>query len=109
VLLIVHQIIFSISLNHNILSTMQIRLHAVIVNETPKFQSLNPTKISHSISVRGDNVEDVLVIPLELHGVVACFPTFKPTQLEFETCDKYELTYESPEYDPSVPYAPCHS
>jgi hypothetical protein len=46
-------------------------------------------------------VDDVLVIPLELHGVVSRFPTFKPTQLEFETCDTFELTYESPEYDPS--------
>jgi hypothetical protein len=44
----------------------------------------------------------IMVIPLELHGVVSCFPTFKPTQLEFETCDRYELTYKSPEYDPSV-------
>jgi hypothetical protein len=102
VLLIVHQIIFSPSLNHNLLSTMQMRLHYVIVNETPKFQYLNPTKLSHSISVRGDNVEDVLVIPLELHGVVSCFPTFKPTQLEFETWDRYELTHESPEYYPSA-------
>jgi hypothetical protein len=33
--------------------------------------------------------------------VVSCFPIFKSTQLEFETCDRYELTYESPEYDPS--------
>jgi hypothetical protein len=32
------------------------RLHDVIVNETPKFQSLNPKKLSHSISVRGDHV-----------------------------------------------------
>jgi hypothetical protein len=32
--------------------------------------------------------------------VVSCFPTFKPTQLEFETCERYELTYETPEYDP---------
>jgi hypothetical protein len=102
VLLIVHQSIFSPSLNHNLLSTMQMRLHDVIVDETPKFQSLNPTKLSQYISVRCDNVEDVLVIPLELHGVVSCFPTFKPTQLEFETCDRYELTYESPEYDPSA-------
>jgi hypothetical protein len=78
------------------------RLHDVIVNETPKFQYLNPTNLPHSISVIGDNVDDVLVIPLELHGVVSCFPTFKPTQLEFETCDRYELTYESPEYDPSA-------
>jgi hypothetical protein len=78
------------------------RLHDVIVNETPKFQSLNPTNLSHSISVRGENVDDVLIIPLELHGVVSCFPTFKPTQLEFETCDRYELIYESREYDPSA-------
>jgi hypothetical protein len=101
VLLIAHQSIFSPSLNHNLLSTMKMRLHDVIVNETPKFQSFKPTKLSHSISVRGDNVEDVLLIPLELHGVVSCLPTFKPTQLEFETCDRYELTYESPEYYPS--------
>jgi hypothetical protein len=102
VLLIAHHSIFSPSLSHNMLSTMQMRLHDVIVNETPKFQSLNPTKLSHSISVRGDNVEDVLLTPLELHGVVSCFPTFKPTQLEFETCDRYELTYEYPEFDPSA-------
>jgi hypothetical protein len=99
VLLIAHQSFFSPSLNHNMLSTMKMILHGVIVNETPKFQSLNPTKLSHSISVRGDNVEDVLIIPLELHGVVSCFSTFKPTQLEFETCDRYELNYESPAYD----------
>jgi hypothetical protein len=102
VLLIAHQNICSPSLSHNFLSTMQMRLHDVIVNETPKFQSLNPTRKSHSISVRGDQVEDVLMIPLELHGVVSCFPTFKPTQLEFETCERYELTYETPEYDPSA-------
>jgi hypothetical protein len=105
VLLIAHQSIFSPSLNHNLLSTIHMRLHDFIVSETPKFQSLNPTTLSHSISVRGDNVEDILVIPLDLHGVVPClpcFPTFKPTQLEFETCDRYELNYESPEYDPSA-------
>jgi hypothetical protein len=52
--------------------------------------------------VRSDQVEDVLLIPLELHSVVSCFPTFKPTQLDFETCERYELTYETPEYDPST-------
>jgi hypothetical protein len=71
VLLIVHQRILSPTLNHNLLITMQLRLHAVIVNEIAKFQSFNPTNLSHSISVRGDNVDEVLVIPLELHGVVS--------------------------------------
>jgi hypothetical protein len=102
VILIVHQSILSSTFKHNLISTMQMRLHDVIVNKTPKFQSLNPIKLSHSISTIGDNVDDVLVIPLELHGMVSCFPTFKPTQLEFETCDRYELRYESPEYDPSA-------
>jgi hypothetical protein len=102
VLLIAHQSIYIPSLSHNLLSTMQMRLHDVIVNETPKFQSQNPTRQSHSISVRCDQVEDVLLIPLELHGVVSCFPTLKPTQLEFETCERYELTYETLEYDPSA-------
>jgi hypothetical protein len=102
VLLIFHQSILSPTLNHNLLSTMHMRLRDVIVNETPNFQSLNLTNLSLSISARGDNVDDVLVIPLELHGMVSCLPTFKPTQLEFETCDRYELTYASPEYDPST-------
>jgi hypothetical protein len=92
VLLSVHQSILIPTLNHKLLSTMQLKMHDVIVNETPKFQSLTPTNLSHSISVIGDNVDEVLVITLELHGVVSCFPSFKPTQEEFETCDRYELT-----------------
>jgi hypothetical protein len=36
-----------------------------------------------------------------LSGVVSCFTTRKPTQEEFDTCDRYELTYESLVYDPS--------
>jgi hypothetical protein len=47
-------------------------------------------------------VDGVLVIPLDLHDVVSCFPTFKPSQEEFETCERYELTYETPYYDPSA-------
>jgi hypothetical protein len=81
---------------------MQMRLHYVVVNETPKFQCFKPTDLSHSISVRGDDVEDVLVILLELHGVVFYFPKFKPSQEEFETYDRYELTFETLEYDPSA-------
>jgi hypothetical protein len=101
-LLIVHQSIFSPILNHNLLSTMQMRLHDVVVNETPKFQCLEPTELLHNISVRGEDVDEVLIIPLELNGVMSCFPTFKPSQEEFHTCYRYELTFESPEYDPSA-------
>jgi hypothetical protein len=47
-------------------------------------------------------VEDILVMPLELHGVVSCFQKFKPSKEEFDTYDRYQLTFETPEYDPSV-------
>jgi hypothetical protein len=95
VLLIAHRSILIPTLNHNFLSTVQIRLHNVVVNETQTFQCLKPTNLSHSISIRGDNVDGVLVITLDLHGVVSCFPTFKPSQEEFKTFDRYELTYET--------------
>jgi hypothetical protein len=45
VLLIVHQAISLPTLNHNLLSTIQMRLHDVIVNEAPKFQSFEPTSL----------------------------------------------------------------
>jgi hypothetical protein len=100
VILIVHLGIYLPQLQHNFLSTMKMRLHDVVVNKTPKFQCLEPTDLSHNISMRGYNVNDVLIIPLDLNGVVSCFPTCKATQEEFYTCDRYELTYESPEYYP---------
>jgi hypothetical protein len=67
--------------------------HGVVVNETPKLQCFKPTDLSHSINVRGDDMEDILVIPLELHGVVSFFTMFNPSQEEFDTCDRYELTF----------------
>jgi hypothetical protein len=45
VILIVHQSILIPTLNQNLLSTMKMTLHDVIVNETPNFHSLNPTNI----------------------------------------------------------------
>jgi hypothetical protein len=52
---------------------MQIILHDVVLNETPKLQCLEPTELLQTISVRGDNVEEVLVIPLELNCVMSFF------------------------------------
>jgi hypothetical protein len=50
VLLIVHQSISIPTLSHNLLCTMQMRLYDVVVNETPKFQSLEPTSLSYTIA-----------------------------------------------------------
>jgi hypothetical protein len=96
VILIIHQCIHLPQLERNLLNTIQMRLHDVIVNYTPKFQCLEPTNLSHAISVMGDNMDDVIVILLDLQGVVSCFETFKPTQEESYTYYRYERTYESP-------------
>jgi hypothetical protein len=101
VILIVHKAINLPHFPHNLLNPMQMRLNDVVVNETPKFKCVNPTNLYHTITVKGENMNDELIIPLDLRGVVSCFTTRKPTQEEFDTCDRYELTYDIPVYDPS--------
>jgi hypothetical protein len=79
VILIVHQEINLPHLPHNLLNPMQMRMNDVVVNETPKFQCANPTNLYHTITVKGENMNDELDIPLYLRGVVSCFTTRKPT------------------------------
>jgi hypothetical protein len=100
VILIVHHAINFPHLTHNLLNPMKMRLNDVVVNETPKIQCANPINLSHTITVKGEDLNDDLVITLDLRGVVSCFTTRNTTQEEFDTCDRYELTYESPVYDP---------
>jgi hypothetical protein len=88
VILILHQEINLPHLPHNLINPMQMRLNDVVVNETPKLQCANPTNFSHTITVKGDNINDELVIPLDLRGVLSCFTTINPTQEEFDTCDR---------------------
>lgn len=100
VILMLHQAIHIEHLDHNLLSPMQLRLNDVKVNDVPKFLTEQPTDETHAIVVAGDDLDDILLIPLSLEGVTSMFPTRKPTPHEYETCARYELTYESPEYDP---------
>jgi hypothetical protein len=64
-IIIVHQAINLPHLPHNLLNPMKMRLNDVVVNGTPKFQCANPTKLSHTITVKGQNMNDELVIPLD--------------------------------------------
>jgi hypothetical protein len=88
VILIVHQAINLQHFWHSLLNPMQKRLNDVVVNERPKFQWYNPTNLYHTITVKGDNMNDELIIPLDLRGLVSCFTTIKPTQEEFDTCNR---------------------
>jgi len=105
IILVVHQAIHIPHLSHNLLSPFQMRLNDVTVNDIPRFLNDNPTETTHTLSVPGGfETGDEYVIPLDLFGVSSGFPTRKPTEQEYDSCDRrYELTYESPEYDPSDP------
>jgi endonuclease V-like protein UPF0215 family len=102
VILVVHQAIYVPQVQHNLLSCMQLRLNDVTVNEVPKFLTENPTATTHSILLRGltTNIDDTLLIPLTISGVTSTFPTRKPSVEECETWLQYELTFDSPDYDP---------
>ena len=46
------------------------------------------------------DTEDELLIPLSLDGVVSIFWTRKPTIQEYKSCPHYELTADTPKYNP---------
>ena len=103
-ILVVHQATYIPSLHHNLLCPMQMRMNDVKVNEKPKFFCKTPTDESHSLIIQNeDNEEDNLLIPLSLNGVTSYFNTRKPSVEEFESCTRYELTAEGPEWDPASP------
>lgn len=101
VILMVNQAILVPSMSHNLLSTMQLRLNDVKVDLCPKFLAEQPSLHTHAIVVTNpSDPNDILRIPLTLHGVTSTFPTRKPTLAEVETCPQYDLTFDSPEWDP---------
>lgn len=96
IILAVHQAIHLENMDHHLLCPMQMRMHDIQVNECPKFLDANPTDDSHSIIIPDDGEGEPYKIPLSLHGVTSYFPTRRPTQEEFETCRRFDLTYETP-------------
>jgi hypothetical protein len=89
-------------MQHNLLATMQLRLNDLIVNNIPKFLTDKPNEFTHTVTVRGKSADpdDRIVIPLTIHGVTSSYPTRKPSAQEYESCRLYDLTFESPDYNP---------
>lgn len=103
-ILLVHQAIYIPTISHNLLSTMQVRLNDVIINDTPRFLTDTVTDHTHSIVIPMDDNEAPYVIPLSLQGVTtSSFPTRKPTTEEFESLPHLCLTNADVPYDPADP------
>ncbi len=93
------------SLHHNLLCPNQMRLNDVVVHEHPKFLTEQPTDTTRAIVIPGNDETNLplLTIPLDLKGLVSCFPMRLPTAEEYESCVRYELTSKSPIFDPHDP------
>ena len=104
VILVIHQAIHIPTMHHNLLTPMQLRMNDIRVRDIPRF--LIDTRGSeeeeyHAITIPGNEETATYTIPLSLHGIISFFPTRKPTAHEFDTCPRYELTYEAPIWDPT--------
>jgi hypothetical protein len=79
--LIVHQSSNLPHLPHNLRNPIQMRLNDAVGNKTPKFQCANPTNVSHTITVKGDDLNYELSIPCqgETEGCRRRTPITAPT------------------------------
>ena len=100
-MLVIHQAVAVPSMQHILLSSMQLWDNNVRVNDEPKYLAPNPSQEHHSIIIPEANDVPALCIPLRINGVTSYFPTRRPTKEEYKKCTlQLELTAESPEWDP---------
>ncbi len=103
-ILVFLQAIYCRQMDNHLICPMQCRVNGVVINDTPKMCVPNPDDSTHSSTVADPLDQDAtLHIPLILKGVTSCFCVRRPTTIEFEGeyIPKLDMTYESPEWDPS--------
>ena len=89
------------NMENNLIPPFMMRLAGVEVDECPKFMCKNPIERNHAICFKGDQWEQIeLQIPLQLHGTISYFASRIPTRGELKECMSYDLTPNSPSWDP---------
>jgi hypothetical protein len=104
--ILINQAIEIPTLDHCLLCPFQCRVNDVIIHDTPKFLTQNPTVASHAITVPDpDKPGQLLHLPLALDGVTSYLPVRKPTADEFRSGNfaRIELTSQHLTWDPSDP------
>ena len=101
VLLVVHQGLHIPHLAFSLIPPFQMRENDVVVNDRPKFQTVNPSEDDHALLVPQDK-ETWFRIPLSLRGTTSLIDVRRPNKSEIEDVDllRLELTYQTPEWEP---------
>ena len=100
-IIIIYNALHIKSMENNLIPPFMIRLAGVEVDECPKFMCRKPSVKNHAICFKGDKWGQVeLQIPLQLHRTISYFPSRIPTRGELKECISYDLTPNSPTWDP---------
>ena len=96
-ILVFHQsLYFGEKLNHSLLCPNQTRDNGNKVEDTPRQYDRSS---SHGITIAADGKLPSLFMPLKMQGVISYIDTRKPTEIEMETAQFYEVTADIP-WDP---------
>jgi hypothetical protein len=100
VILVFHQVIyFGNRMDGALGCPNQLRLNGLIVRDCPRHLDPTPDELSHTIQHPAVN----LVIPLSCDSVISYFIYRKPTDEEFRSCPKLEMTSDGAVWDPYSP------
>jgi hypothetical protein len=67
-------------LDHHLLCPMQCGVNDVIINNTPKFLTSDPTDHTHALTIKDpDNSAQMVILPLALQGVTLLLNVRAPT------------------------------
>lgn len=101
IVLLVNNALYFEEMKHNLIPPFMIRLAGAEVNECPKCLSRHPRIEDHSIYFPNDeNHSEGYRIPLQLHGTISYLPTNIPTSRELVELTRYNLTPDTPEWNP---------
>jgi hypothetical protein len=89
------------SMGHNLIPPFLIREAGLILNETPKHQTLYPTIDNHSIRDQHSGLR----IHLQLNGIFSYFKTWPLNLEEQENWEDYQVVYVTPDGDSWDPYS----
>lgn len=90
------------SIEHSLICPNQARTNGVIIDDVPKHLSPGGSS-THSIFFPEENVR----LPLQLNGVISCFPTRYPSDQELNDC-KWLIMANYLPWEPSSPEFAAH-
>lgn len=107
IVLVVNQGLYVPTSPHSLLCPAQMRMNEVRIDECPKSMHSSPTDNTHTVRAHFDDPEKTAGthdneyrIPLLLAGITSYMPVRTPSEHEYQTCRKINLTFDLPEWNP---------